>query len=52
MREPRMREERLLVVDDEEPIRDLVTTALRFTGGTVEATATGPDGLMMARNGP
>jgi two-component system, OmpR family, response regulator len=50
MRERAMREERILLVEDEEPIRDLVTTALRFTGFTVETAATGPDGLALARN--
>jgi two-component system OmpR family response regulator len=51
MRQPGPREERILVVEDEEPIRDLVTTALRFTGFIVETAATGPDGLALARNG-
>ena len=50
MRERATREERILVVEDEEPIRDLVTTALRFTGFTVETAATGPEGLALARN--
>src|SRR5688500_17041853 len=50
MRERETREERILVVEDEEPIRDLVTTALRFTGFTVETAATGPEGLVLARN--
>src|SRR5215213_5014929 len=50
MREFGTREERILLVEDEEPIRDLVTTALRFTGFTVETAATGPDGLALARN--
>jgi DNA-binding response OmpR family regulator len=49
MRERETREERILV-EDEEPIRDLVTTALRFTGFTVETAATGPEGLALARN--
>lgn len=52
MHEPRSREERILLVEDEEPIRDLVQTALRFTGFTVESVATGPDGLALARNEP
>ena len=52
MRQPGPREERILVVEDEEPIRDLVTTALRFTGFTVETAATGPDGLALTRNAP
>ena len=44
------RDERILLVEDEEPIRDLVSTALRFTGFTVESAASGPEGLAMARN--
>jgi two-component system, OmpR family, response regulator len=50
VREFGTREERILLVEDEEPIRDLVTTALRFTGFTVETAATGPEGLALARN--
>ncbi|MGH2616997.1 MAG: response regulator transcription factor [Thermomicrobiales bacterium] len=50
MRELRSREERILLVEDEEPIRDLVATALRFTGFTVEAAVSGPEGLALARN--
>src|ERR671910_693588 len=50
MRERATREERILLVEDEEPIRDLVTTALRFTGFTVGTAATGPEGLTLARN--
>ena len=52
MRQFGTREERILLVEDEEPIRDLVATALRFTGFTVEAAASGPDGLTLARNDP
>ncbi|MBW3634643.1 MAG: response regulator [Chloroflexi bacterium] len=52
MRELGTREEQILLVEDEEPIRDLVATALRFTGFTVEVAATGPDGLALARNAP
>lgn len=51
MPEPGSREERILLVEDEEPIRDLVQTALRFTGFTVESAASGPEGLALARNG-
>src|ERR687894_3111515 len=51
MRQPGTREERILVVEDEEPIRDLVATALRFTGFTIETAVTGPEGLALARNG-
>jgi two-component system OmpR family response regulator len=50
MREPGSREERILLVEDEEPIRDLVQTALRFTGFTVESVASGPEALALARN--
>src|ERR687893_1563272 len=50
MRERTTRDERILFVEDEEPIRDLVTTALRFTGFAVEVAATGPEGLALARN--
>jgi two-component system OmpR family response regulator len=50
MREPGSRNERILLVEDEEPIRDLVQTALRFTGFTVESAASGPEGLALARN--
>ncbi len=50
MRELGTREERILLVEDEEPIRDLVATALRFTGFTVGTAETGPEGLAQARN--
>src|ERR687894_550848 len=50
MRQPGTREERILVVEDEEPIRDLVATALRFTGFIVETAASGPEALALARN--
>jgi two-component system, OmpR family, response regulator len=50
MRELVTRDERILLVEDEESIRDLVTTALRFTGFTVETAATGSEGLALARN--
>ena len=49
---PGARDERILLVEDEEPIRDLVATALRFTGFTVGAAATGVEGLALARNEP
>jgi two-component system, OmpR family, response regulator len=52
MRQPAIREDRILLVEDEEPIRDLVTTALRFTGFTVGTAATGAEGLALARNEP
>jgi two-component system OmpR family response regulator len=51
MPDPGSREERILLVEDEEPIRDLVQTALRFTGFAVESAASGPEGLALARNG-
>jgi two-component system OmpR family response regulator len=44
------RYETILVVEDEDPIRELVTTALRFTGFTVEPVATGRDAIAAARN--
>jgi DNA-binding response OmpR family regulator len=50
MREFGTREELILLVEDEEPIRDLVTTALCFTGFTVETATNGPEGLALARN--
>ena len=50
MRDLGARDERILLVEDEEPIRDLVATALRFTGFTVETAASGPEGLAQARN--
>ena len=50
MRQLGRREERILVVEDEEPIRDLVTTALRFTGFSVDTAASGTEGLALARN--
>lgn len=43
---------RILIVDDEEPIRELLTTALRFTGYEVESAANGLDALRAAANGP
>jgi two-component system OmpR family response regulator len=50
MRLPSSRDERILLVEDEEPIRDLVATALRFTGFHVEPAIDGPAGLALARN--
>jgi two-component system OmpR family response regulator len=44
------REEVILVVEDEEPIRELVATALRFTGFQVKAVASGGEALAEARN--
>ena len=44
------REETILVVEDEDPIRELVTTALRFTGYTVEPVGSGREALAEARN--
>ena len=40
----------ILVVEDEEAIQDLVTTALRFRGYRVETAATGRDALRAADN--
>ncbi len=45
------RDQTVLVVDDEEPIRELVATALRFTGFKVETAETGREALVQARNG-
>ena len=41
----------ILVVEDEEPIRELVATALRFTGFTVGTAASGAEALAEARRG-
>jgi two-component system OmpR family response regulator len=46
------REESILVVEDEEPIRELVATALRFTGFQVKTAASGGEALSEARNVP
>ena len=45
------RDRSILVVEDEDPIRELVSTALRFTGFTVTASASGREALAEARNG-
>ncbi len=50
MGERQSREETILVVEDEEPIRELVATALRFTGFRVETVASGREALAEARN--
>ena len=50
MREQRSRDEAILVVEDEEPIRELVATALRFTGFQVGTAASGGAALAEARN--
>ncbi len=44
------REETILVVEDEESIRELVATALRFTGFTVQTAVSGSSALTEARN--
>ena len=44
------RDEVILVVEDEEPIRELVATALRFTGFRVETADSGRKALVEARN--
>jgi two-component system OmpR family response regulator len=44
------RDETILVVEDEEPIRELVATALRFTGFRVETADSGRRALAEARN--
>jgi two-component system OmpR family response regulator len=48
--ETKKRTETILVVEDEEPIRELVATALRFTGFQVGTAASGRDGLAEARS--
>lgn len=48
-REPRT--EHILVVEDEDAIRELVSTALRFTGFTVDSVGSGAEALSAARNG-
>jgi two-component system OmpR family response regulator len=45
------RNETILVVEDEDAIRELVATALRFTGFAVETAASGAEALSEARNG-
>ncbi|CAA9559030.1 MAG: hypothetical protein AVDCRST_MAG87-1426 [uncultured Thermomicrobiales bacterium] len=45
------RERSILIVEDEDPIRELVATALRFTGFSVTASASGREALGVARNG-
>jgi two-component system OmpR family response regulator len=45
-------ERTLLVVEDEDPIRELVSTALRFKGFAVTAVASGREALAEARNAP
>lgn len=45
------RDETILVVEDEDPIRELVSTALRFTGFQVETAASGSAAISQARNG-
>jgi len=47
----RRRDESVLVVEDEEPIRELVATALRFTGFRVDTAVSGSEALAEARNG-
>ena len=42
---------RILVVDDEPYITDLLGAALRFEGFTVETAATGGDAITMAERG-
>src|SRR6187402_2023274 len=44
------RDESILVVEDEDPIRELVTTALRFTGFTVASVGSGREAIAEARN--
>jgi two-component system OmpR family response regulator len=46
------RTERILVVEDEDAIRDLVATALRFTGFPVSTVASGRAAIAEIRNEP
>ncbi|MDP9473477.1 MAG: response regulator transcription factor [Chloroflexota bacterium] len=48
----RPRDEAILVVEDEEPIRELVATTLRFTGFRVETAVSGGEAIAEARNSP
>lgn len=43
---------RILIVDDEEPIRELLATALHFTGYQVESVASGLEALRAVANAP
>jgi two-component system OmpR family response regulator len=52
MAEDGTREEAVLVVEDEEPIRELVATALRFRGFRVDTAESGAAALAEARNAP
>ena len=47
-----VRDERVLVVEDEDPIRELVATALRFSGFNVETVGSGREALTEIRNTP
>jgi len=47
---PEARNERVLVVEDDDAIRELVSTALRFTGFDAESVASGSAALAEARN--
>lgn len=51
MKSRETRDEAILVVEDEEPIRELVATALRFTGFRIETAVSGREALAAARNG-
>ncbi|MET8142766.1 response regulator transcription factor [Sphaerisporangium sp. NPDC005288] len=48
----RRRGERLLVVDDEPTVRELLSATLRFAGFTVTSAATGAEALAAARDQP
>lgn len=47
---PDSRNERVLVVEDDDSIRELISTALRFTGFETESVASGSAALAEARN--
>ncbi|KHD72168.1 response regulator [Actinoplanes utahensis] len=44
--------QRLLVVDDEATVRELLSEALRFAGFTVESAATGAEAVTLAGREP
>ncbi|MFM8594431.1 MAG: response regulator, partial [Chloroflexota bacterium] len=49
-RQPGKPSSKILVVEDEEPIRELVATALRFRGYEVTEAASGAEAITAARN--
>ncbi len=49
---PARRPAKILIVEDDEMVRDFSTTALRDAGYTIVEAATGPEGLAMLRQHP